>query len=162
MADRVRFLVLACACLLAAVGGCGQFGPACDTSDNSNPATPYEDGTARDGTYMTSPWTGRLLLFEGGKRFDLHHKLGCTPRHIDMYESFNEQGLAAGTVAPCAGNMCELQRVDQTGILVKNDTCSDFYLLVVASSPDCDLNLDGGTDGPSDATSEAASDVAQQ
>ena len=43
--------------------------------------------------------------------------------------------------------MCELQRIDQTGIMVKNDTCSDFYLLVIASSPDCSLNLDAGDDG---------------
>lgn len=158
MVDPIRLAALGCSCVLIASAGCSQFGPSCDTSDNSNPPTVYTQGTVSDGTYMSSPWTGRLLMFQGGKRYNLHHKLGCAPRSIQMYESFNELGLSAGTVAPCAGNMCLLQRVDQTGILVKNDTCSDFFLLVVASTPDCSLNLDAGDDV--DASSEAGDDAA--
>ena len=52
---------------------------------------------------MSSSWYGKLLVFEGGKRYYVHHKLGCTPRSVVMYESFNESGLGAGTMAPWCG-----------------------------------------------------------
>jgi hypothetical protein len=163
MVDAIRFGALVGSCVLLASAGCSQFGPSCDTSDDGNPADHYNEGAVTNGTYMSTPYTGPLLMFEGGKRYYLHHKLGCTPQMIQMFESFTENGLSAGTMAPCAGNMCELQRVDQTGILVKNDTCSDFYLLVVASSPNCALNLDGGDDhAATDAAADAAPDVTAQ
>lgn len=157
MVDPIRFSALVASCVLASAG-CSQFGPACDTSDEGNKPDIYQGGTVSNETYMSSPWTGKLLRFEGGKRYVLEHKMGCTPRSVQMYESFQEMGLGSGTLAPCAGNMCELQRVDQIGIHVKNDTCSDFYLLVVASSPDCSLNLDAGDD----AAGDAAPDVTAQ
>lgn len=94
------------------------------------------------GWYMSSPWSGLLLSFPGGKRYDLVHDLGCVPRDVSCFESFSENGTSTGSIAPAAGNMCLIQSVDSHKIRIKNDSCSDYFVMVTA--PDC---RDGGVDG---------------
>lgn len=148
---RLAALVAASALLLQA---CSNFGPSCSTSDDSNPSDSFTEGTVESGVYMSSPWSGPLLWFPGGKRYDLHHKLGCRPRNISVWVAFSEDGVAAGSMAPAAGNMTVMQQVDDQIIRIKNDTCSDYYLMVTASAPDCAApdrgSSDGGTDAPAD------------
>ena len=93
---------LAAATALAAINsGCSQFGPSCNTSDEANPAARYEEGTASGGVYMSSPWSGPLLYFPGGKRHDLVHKLRLIPRgEISVWESFSEQEPARALSHP--------------------------------------------------------------
>ncbi len=127
---------------LAAVGiGCAALGP-CDTSDVGNPAQKYVEGTVEGGVYMSSPWTGPLLAFPGGKRYELVHGLGCTPRDVQVWVSFSESGTEGSTIAPSAGNMSEVQRIDSEKIILKNDSCTDMFVLVTASAS---CSQDGGT-----------------
>ena len=117
--------------LVVGVGGCSALGP-CDRSDGANPADPYREGTVEDGWYMSSAWTGSWLPFPGGQRYALYHGLGCVPRAIECWVSFSGGGTGEGSMAPAAGNMCLVQDVDGEKVVVKNDTCSDMNVLIVA------------------------------
>jgi len=155
--DSIRALRFAIAgsILLGACCGCSQFGPACSTGDDANPPEIYTGGTIVDRQYMSSPWAGPLLWFPGGKRYDLIHSLGCIPREVAVWEAFSENGTSTGAIAPAAGNMSLVQSVDATKIRIKNDTCSDFFVLVTATAPECG-------DAGIDAAADAAQDVAAQ
>ena len=157
----MRFAALVAAGALVLLQGCSNFGPSCSTSDDSNPPDPYAGGTTKDGAYTTSDWDGPLLWFPGGKRYDLQHGLGCKPRNVVIYLSFSEQGDKGGSIAPSAGNMSILQVVDDKIIRIKNDTCSDYYLRVFASYPECDEDAgagDAGDASPGDAAGDASAD----
>jgi hypothetical protein len=106
---------------------------------------------------MSSPWNGPLLHFPGGKRYELVHRLGCVPREISVWESFDSQGVGVGSVAPSAGNMSLVQAVNDQTIRIKNDTCAEFYVLVTAS---CGSAQDAGTaeDGGSEAGADSAAE----
>jgi hypothetical protein len=135
--------VVAMVALTASASGCSVLST-CDMSDE--PAQVYTGGMTVGGYYMSSPWEGPLLSFPAGKRYELVHGLGCTPWEVHVELSFSEQGAAgSSSVAPSAGNMSILERIDDKVIVVKNDTCSDMYLLVTAAAPDCSL-VDGGAD----------------
>ena len=161
--DRWRWLARAGACagLTIACAQCSQLGPACSTADESSILDRYVEGTVENGVFMSSAWNGGWLAFPGGKRYDIEHKLGCAPREIDIWESFSEQGVSTGSIAPCAGNMCIVQLIDDKVIRIKNDTCSDFFVLVTASGPDC---ADAGApDASGDAAGlEASADAAPE
>jgi len=139
--------VVAAAALVTLFGpGCSALG-ACDRSDSENPPNVYYDGTVVDGFYMSSPWTGPWLPFAGGQRYQLFHGLGCVPRYLECWASFNGDGVGNGSMAPSAGNMCIVQAVNDEFIMVKNDTCSDMYVLVTAGGPSCGgSEVDGGDD----------------
>lgn len=122
--------------------GCSALG-GCDTT--SGDALEYRGGTVEDGFYMTSSWSGPLVAFPGGRRYDLVHGLGCRPRDIDIWVSFSEQGAAPDSnIAQSAGNMAIVETIDDQIIRIKNDTCSDMYLLVTAGG--CTAE-DGGAPG---------------
>jgi hypothetical protein len=110
-----------------AVASCG---PACDISDDAKPPDIYSGGAAKDGQYASSSSLGPLLAFPGGKQYQLVHHLGFTPNdvHIDFAFGINDDRFA-----PCAGNSCEIRCIDDQIIWIKNDTCSDFWILVTAS-----------------------------
>lgn len=132
--DRRAVLVFSVLALGAlATCGCSQVAQTCDTSDNGNPSDVYDGGTVQGGTYMSSPWVGPLLHFPGGKRYDLVHRLGCTPRDVSVWLAFSQGGTSGGDLAPSAGNMSLVQVIDDKVVRIKNDTCSDFYVLVTAS-----------------------------
>ena len=147
MRDRVYLLTFGLMMIVfTGLGGCSALG-ACDRSDDGYPADPYYDGTAEGGLYMSSPWTGPLLPFPGGKRYRLYHHLGCTPRLLECWASFNSSGIENGSIAPPAGNMCVVQEINDEFIQIKNDTCSDMYVLVTAeaSCEKTEPTSDGGT-----------------
>lgn len=111
---------------------------ACDVSDDGNPPVVYKGGTTTsEGLYYSSPLHGGWLHFPGGKRYDLVHDLGFVPQDIDIWLSFSENGVGEdeqnSTIAPSAGNSAVLQLVNDEFIRIKNDTCSEFWVRVVAS-----------------------------
>jgi len=114
--------------------GCSALGP-CDRSDDGNPAVPFRGGTVVDGSYMSSDWTGPFLPFDGGQRYALEHGLESTPRWLECWVSFGSGGVGDGSMAPAAGNMCVVQEVNEEVIVIKNDTCSNMYVLVLAGAP---------------------------
>jgi hypothetical protein len=152
MADRLVVIgrTLALLAVAAAGAACSNFSTSCDTNDNGNPPDKYAGGTVNNGIYMSSPWTGEMLWFPGGKAYDIEHKLGCVPAVVELTESFSPDGLKnEGSVAPCAGNMCLILKVDETVIRIKNDTCSDFYVRVTATGCES-LPSDAGLDAVSE------------
>jgi hypothetical protein len=138
----MRERLLALAVMLAAAGavGCETFGQrTCDTSAEGNPTVFYTGGATLDGVYMSSPWQGPLLLFPGGQHYALAHGLGAMPSWIQVYLSFEETAVdggldGGGNLAPAAGNDAEIVAVDGQWIYVANDTCSSYWLLVIAGS----------------------------
>jgi hypothetical protein len=116
--------------------------PACNTTDTANPVERYEGGTVTGGSdphYVSSDWDTGLLHFPGGKRYELVHHLGFTPAEVSIYVSFAEENEP---VTECSGNTCVIQAVKDDTITIKNDTCSEFWVRVVAG-----VRLDSGDAG---------------
>ena len=138
-------------CLFVAIGGglasCDDIGP-CDRSDQSHEAQPYRAGASVDGFYMSSPWTGPLLPFGPGQRYQVFHGLGQTPKQIGCWVSFQDNGLADGTMAPAAGNLCVVQQVTDEYVQIKNDTCAEMFVLVTASAPAARKQLGDASTAP--------------
>jgi len=125
--------------------GCNEvssLGPGiCNRSPEDNPAVLYTEGTAEGGIYMSSPWEGQLLWWPGGMRYRMVHYLGAEPRLVQGYLGFEPEGLSGtvtepsdGALALASGNQLELLSVDDEAVVVRNGTCSDFWLLVVATA----------------------------
>jgi hypothetical protein len=120
----------------------------CPCGEDSTVA--YQAGTAEAGTYQSSSWQGPWLHFPGGRRYVLAHHLGQAPASVTAYLSFKEypgpQGNPddkPGNVSQGSGNAALIEQVDAQNIQVRNDTCSDFYLRVVAQAS---AAADAGTD----------------
>lgn len=109
-------------------GGCIS-AAACDTSDDANPIQTYTGGTTTGGVYESSPWHSAYLDFPGGHRYAFVHGLGRAPPLVQVYLAFVPD---PDWTAPCSGNSCEISVTD-TVVQVKNDTCSEFWVKVVAS-----------------------------
>jgi hypothetical protein len=156
-----RSAVIVAATLAACTAGCETLGPhSCDTSLAANPYVSYTEGTVAAGVYMSSPWNGPLLLFDGGTHYKLYHGLNGMPRSVVSYLSFNEQGtgpldggnnpLGGGGgsdgsggssaspqgLAQAAGNEVVILGIDCCTIEVANDSCASSWLLVTASGAD--------------------------
>lgn len=139
---------IGCAALLVVTAGCSELSD-CDTSNDGNPPDPYEGGVAENGHFMSSPWSGPLLPFPGGKRYDIKHKLGCVPYDVQCFLSFSGEGTKDSSIAQSAGNLCVIQEITDEHIEIKNDTCSDMYVLVTALA-DCGSDagaVDSGAEG---------------
>jgi hypothetical protein len=124
---------------------------------NSNdPPSEFSDGlTSNSATlYMTSEADAPYLDFPSGMRYRLFHELMNTPSLIVPYVSFSPTPLSDGsgfTVSP--GNQTVINAVTDDYIEVENDTCTDFFLRVVASTedftpaPTVNNDADAGADG---------------
>jgi len=65
----------------------------------------------------------------------LNHHLGCTPDWVNPWVSFDEFATTnGGSLAPAAGNQVLIEGADATTIHVANDSCVDYYLLVIAGA----------------------------
>jgi hypothetical protein len=140
MLDAWRRLLAASAlgsALLLAATGCSA---PCNTADG-DPVRFSEGSVSADGTtYASSPWEGPYLHFPAGRRYQLEHKLGVTPPAVVTYLAFDEYPLPGGNTAESAGNQAVIERVDGEMVQIRNDTCAEFWLRVVA--------LAGGAGGP--------------
>lgn len=85
--------------------------------------------------YSTSSPGGDHLNFNAGAQYRIFHQLGACPMRIDAWVSFSRTGVDDGNEARPAGNMFEVIDVDDTSFTVRNDTCGDYWLRVIASDP---------------------------
>jgi hypothetical protein len=117
----------------AALASCLALGcnPPCETSDSE--AVTYDGGTQANGVYESSPIDGQYLHFPGGRRYELRHGLGTTPQLISIFVAFEEFPLKENNISPAAGNQAVIEVVDSEIVQVRNDTCDDLYVRVVAS-----------------------------
>jgi hypothetical protein len=136
--------------MMAGAGlGCS---PACDAGDDANQPVVYDGGTAVNGYYFSTSSHGELLHFPGGTRYDLYHHLGFEPIMVQIYWSFNEAGVGTyeqtkdkSSLTTGAGNSAEIQLKNDQFIRVKNDSCVEYWVLVVASGDP--RVMDGGAGG---------------
>jgi hypothetical protein len=134
------------ALLAVSIWGCAT---TCDKEDLEKEIR-YSGGTvdASGTTYETNPWTGPYLHFPAGRRYVIEHRLGAVPPAPDLFVAFEEHPLKrkdGNNVAPPAGNQVVIEWVDEEIIQVRNDTCSEFYLRVVATigaAPTADAGVD--------------------
>lgn len=105
--------------------------------------TPYDNGNtnAQRTVYETNAWDETFVHFPAGRRIALRHGLGKVPVTIRSYVAFKEcpfpkETTQPGFVAESAGNQVLLERVDSEFVRVRNDTCEEFWLRLVASTAD--------------------------
>jgi hypothetical protein len=128
-------LFVACAAIAAGSLGCTNGAPfTCDRSIEGNPPIRYTEGTVLDGVYMSSPWEGELLYFPGGMHYALEHKLAKAPRWVTSYLSFDRGGTKIASLAQSTGNQVVILDVNETTVTLANDSCADYWLLVMAGS----------------------------
>ena len=121
---------------------------ACDLSPDDNKPSDFTAGIVHtnvggDKWYESSTPYGRFLNFSQGTQVRVHHQLGSRPGDVQLYVSFSSDGQATGNEAPPAGNMTEIECIDDEEILIRNNSCADYWLRVVASDPV--EPMDGGT-----------------
>lgn len=137
--------------------------PACGSQCDRHPDEPpvvFKDGVTDQsahvyvsGSNAKNPWLGPWLDFPPGRTYRFPHRLGGVPRQIDIWFSFspnpiadNPEGESSGFVAG-AGNQATVQFVDDDHIDIRNDTCSDVWLMVSLSEPKLESTPDAGANG---------------
>lgn len=131
-----RLRLLGLGCLLALLPGPLACSAECHRNEDL-PAVTYRDGLTLGDQYMTTEVEDAYLDFPSGRRYRLMHQLGRVPGLIVPYVSFSAHPLddrTGFTVSP--GNQTVVRAVTATYVEVENDTCTDFYLRVVASVAD--------------------------
>ena len=95
-----------------------------------------DNGSSVEGNvYYSSPVGGPYAFFPPFRTITFEHGLAAIPYAVQFWLAFS----AHGTLAPSAGNMTELsddgglpRPLNDQNIRVYNNTCSEFYLWVVA------------------------------
>ena len=157
--------------LVAALCAFAVHVPACGSQCDRHPAEPpveFKDGVTDQSAhvYMSSsnannPWEGQWLDFPPGRTLRFPHHLGGVPRGIQCWFAFspnpltdnNGQGATSGFV-PGAGNQCTIEANTEEHFDIRNDTCSDVYVMVELSDP----ILEGGLVTDAGSVSDAATD----
>ena len=120
-------------------------------------------GTAADGGQLSNTELEALppyTHFPANRSIVFHIGLIDTPTDINIYLSFSP--LRDKTVAPAAGNQSLIRRFNKDEIVIRNDTCSEFWVYLTASAsaqpylPVTDGGAAGGASG-ADADSAGAS-----
>lgn len=125
---------------LGTQNGCG---PSCYPSERVvSTGIRYTAGAQR--VYMTSGPEGPFLPFEGGTVLRLRHQLGTNRLLVQVKLSFSEHPLASGGGGSsfAAGNQAVVQREDADEVVVKNDSCANYYIRVLVEGDIADG--DGG------------------
>jgi hypothetical protein len=111
-------------------------------------------GLSVDGGTLSSAELEKLppyTYFPANRSVVFHIGLLDTPSDINIYLSFREE--RSKTVAPCAGNQCLIRKYNKDEIVVRNDTCSEFWVWLTASTSAMpfhqvtDAGAEGGASG---------------
>lgn len=135
-----RLLGLSAALVSSALIPCAStLSVACSPCNpNGHEPIRYTDGKATGDIYETGMTTDEMLHFPSGRIYELEHHLGVCPPVILPYISFvprpisGEAQSRVDNFAIAAGNEALVEGCDKEIIRLRNDTCADFYLRVVA------------------------------
>jgi hypothetical protein len=136
---RETLLVLAVAVASLSSVGCAT--STCDRAPDSLTVALGDNGSTVEGnTYRSAPFGGPYAYFPAFRTITFEHGLAAIPYAMQLWLAFTSDG----TLAPSAGNMTELvtpqdggpPAVNAESISVYNNTCSEFYLWVVAERSD--------------------------
>ncbi len=105
----------------------------------------FTDGvTSPDHTLYETTLPGKdMLHFPSGRVYQLAHGLGTDRIQISPYVSFVKKLVPGGDgsdvfapnhISVAAGNEAVIEGWDDKYIRIRNDTCAEFYLLVVAQT----------------------------
>ncbi|HEY0469566.1 MAG TPA: hypothetical protein VGC79_35495 [Polyangiaceae bacterium] len=162
MNTRASFALWAMLALAAASTGCSSTSTCSrdpdtiDVYDGSVNAdrTQYSSvqpaGQAADGGPLSDAELQKLppyTYFPANRSVRFHIGLVATPTDYRGFLAF--LGDRDISVAPCAGNQCVFHTVNKDEIVVKNDTCSEFWLYLTASTSATPFHplSDGGAAG---------------
>ena len=131
-----------------AVMGLGAWGLiGCDCGREGGDPVEYAGGTTVGNRYESSELYGTWLHYPAGRRYRLHHSLPQPPDEILIYLGFEEHPLrpdAGGNISPSAGNAALIEAVEDDVIQIRNDTCSDYHVRVVAVAHPEAIDSSGG------------------
>jgi hypothetical protein len=156
MIDSLPLRALSALLLLAISTGCSDLRNCADDDPNVIPV-PLAVKEMRGGvsdpvalTYESAP-DNDLDAFKAKKKYRFFHELGVTPLIVKVYLSFDQTGTGTGktengvgSIAESAGNQALIDCKDAHVIEVRNDTCQDFYIQVVAAEAALTQNGAGG------------------
>ena len=139
--STLRAILLATIAALFALSSTACTATSC-TRDADSSSVPFNDtndpnGSMVDGnTYYSAPVGGPYAYFPPFRTITFEHRFDTLFYSLQFWLAFSSKG----TLAPSAGNMTELRVPDDGGpppiakdsVSVYNNTCSDFYLWVVA------------------------------
>jgi hypothetical protein len=100
----------------------------------------YSAGRTVGALYESGGVNEEMLHFPSGRTYDFEHGLGVCPSQITPYISFvaepfsDESRGQLSNVALAAGNEALIEDCNERTFRVRNDTCAEFYLRVVALS----------------------------
>jgi hypothetical protein len=138
------------AALLAVMwlGGWGLIG--CDCGREGGDPVQYAGGSTVGNRYESSELYGTWLHYPAGRRYQLIHSLPQPPDEVLIYLGFREHPLqadAGGNISPSAGNAALIEAVEDDFIQIRNDTCSEYYVRVVAVAHPDPSATGGGAGG---------------
>lgn len=102
--------------------------------------------TSQDGDfYESSSIQGPYLHFPSGRIYEFEHRLRASPDTVLTWLSFDERAISVrdNNVAESAGNQAVIECVDGSVVRVRNDTCAETWVRVVAM-----VNGDGSATVP--------------
>lgn len=116
--------LLACGCDVI-TGGCG------DELDDRDPVT-HSVGTVEGNIYQSSSWDpSEWVDFPPGLSVRFEHGLGKEPRSWQAYVATSREGDGSSLVL-ASGSEAELVAIDSEAVTIKNATCVDFFVVLVA------------------------------
>jgi hypothetical protein len=119
--------------MFAAVAGCDVATGACQ-AELEEETVEYAGGSVEGGIYLSTSWDADARLeFPPGLTIRLEHGLGEVPRAWQAYVSTAREGLGSELVL-ASGNQAELVAIDDEAIELRNGTCADLFLVVVAQA----------------------------
>ncbi len=124
----------------------------CDCGREGGDPVEYAGGSTVGTRYESSELYGTWLHYPAGRRYRLHHSLPNPPDEILIYLGFNPHPLQegdTGNISPSAGNVALIEAVEDDTIQIRNDTCSEYYVRVVAVSHPDSNDSSGGAGGGS-------------
>ena len=121
--------------------------PACDCGREDDEPVYYAGGLTHGYTYESSELHGTWLHFPGGRRYRLVHELPSAPISVSVYLAFVEDPLPegdSGNISAATGNVALIEAVTDEYVQVRNDSCSNYYVRVVAEVDPETVGLGGG------------------
>ncbi len=108
-------------------GGCG------DELDDEQPVS-HTEGDTDGGIYRSSSWRAEDWVdFPPGITVRFEHGLGREPRAWQAYVATEREGDGSNLVL-ASGSEAELVSIDAEAVTIRNATCVDFFVVLVAMS----------------------------
>ena len=144
---------------MLAMPGC--YGRNCDGTFGGYGSKPGEGQMIDENTWESSPMNGKWLHYSSQHAwfFEVPALGDRTPHSIEVYISPVEEpsplGRPGNNFSPAGGNLAELSGVGPNRFNVRNGTCAEYYVRVVAEVPPRPDSVAPGTPGDVDASIEA-------